>query len=76
MTNFNSEPTKEASTPAVAATANISNTALEKKMNEQMSKGSVVFDSALSNSNATETNTLTITETTIQKSPSNRINNA
>lgn len=76
MTNFNSEPAKEATVPAVAATANISNTALEKKMNEQMTKGTIVFDSVLSSSNASDTNTLTASETTLQKSPPNRINNA
>lgn len=75
MTNFNSEPAKEASAPAVAATANISNTALEKKMQEQMTKG-VVIDSVLSTSIATDSNTITASEITLQKSPPNRINNA
>lgn len=75
MTNFNSEPAKEASAPTVAATANISNTALEKKMQEQMTKG-VVIDSVVSSLNATDSNTLTASETTLQKSPPNRINNA
>lgn len=74
MTNFNSEPAKEASA-TVAATANISNTALEKKMQEQMTKG-VVIDSVVSNLNATDSNTLTASETTLQNPPPNRINNA
>lgn len=76
MTIFNSEPAKEASTPAVNVTTNIASTAFEKKMNEQMSKGNVLFDSVLSNSNATESNALPISESSIQKSPSTRINNA
>lgn len=75
MTNFNSEPAKEASASAVAATGNISNTALEKIMNEQMSKGSAVFDPPILNSNTTDSITLTASESTLQKSPSNRITN-
>lgn len=72
---FSNDATKESPTVAINATGNISNTAFEKKMNEQMSKGSVVFDSALTNNNGTESSVLiTSNDTVIQKSPPNRIN--
>ncbi|XP_031624833.1 protein HIRA homolog [Contarinia nasturtii] len=69
------ETTKE--TPSVAdSTGNISNTALEKKMNEQMSKGSVVFDSALTTIQLSDSSTLSAGESSINTSPPNRINTA
>lgn len=72
---FSNEATKDSSASAVSSAGNISNTAFEKIMNEQMSKGSVVFDSALTNNNATESTTLiTTNDTSIQKSPPNKIN--
>lgn len=75
---FSNELAKETAS-VVGSAGNISNTALEKKMNEQMSKGTVVFDSILTSSNVADTSTSTITtsnEVPIQKSPSIRINNA
>lgn len=62
--------------PAVVTTSSISNTALEKKMNEQMTKGSVVIDSAPTNSTSTtDTNLLpTSSESVTQKSPP-KVNN-
>lgn len=73
--NLSNELVKEAS--SVVGSGNISIIALEKKMNEQMSKGSVVFDSALTNTSVTETSTVTTSnETPIQISPPTRISNA
>ncbi|XP_055300313.1 protein HIRA homolog [Sitodiplosis mosellana] len=73
------ELAKEA-TSVVGSAGNISNTAaLEKKMNEQMSKGSVVFDSAIIDSSVADTSTNTIAisnEASVQKSPPIRINTA
>lgn len=81
---FSNELAKEA-TSVVGSTGNISNTAFEKKMNEQMSKGSVVFDSAITSSSAADTTTsantittttITVNEAPVQKSPPTRINTA
>lgn len=71
----NSETAKDASTVSVSSTSIISNTALEKKMNEQMSKGTVVFDSVLTSSIATDQNTITTNESLVQKSPLAKVNN-
>lgn len=70
--HFSNELAKETTSVAGAYRA------FEKKMNEQMSKGSVVFDSALENNSVTDTNNtiVTSTETSIQKSPPARVNNA
>lgn len=77
LVSFSNDAAKESSTVAINAAGNISNTAFEKKMNEQMSKGSVVFDSALTNTNGTESSAMiTSNDTVIQKSPPNRINTA
>lgn len=72
----NSETAKDASTVSVSPSSIISNTALEKKMNEQMSKGTVVFDSVLTSSSATDQNTTTTNESLVQKSPLAKVNNA
>lgn len=74
---FSNELAKETAS-VVGSAGNISNTALEKKMNEQMSKGTVVFDSVLTSNIAADTSTSIITtsiEASIQKSPPTRINN-
>lgn len=72
---FSNELAKETAS-VVGSAGNISNTALEKKMNEQMSKGTVVFDSVLTSSSATDQNTTTTNESLVQKSPLAKVNNA
>lgn len=68
--------------PPVTVTSSIASTALEKKMMEQMTKGSVVIDSTPTNStNATDTTLLPASviipsESVIQKSPPKVNNNA
>lgn len=77
---------KEPSAPVSTATSSIASTALEKKMNEQMTKGSVVVDSAPVNSTVPDTSSLPTqivhtpqilpTESVIQKSPPKANNTA
>lgn len=75
---FNNSDVGKDAVGVTSTGSSISNTAFEKKMNEQMSKGSVVFDSALTNSNVPEANANTIpaNETSVNKSPSTKINTA
>lgn len=78
---FNNSEVARDAVSVTSTGSSISNTAFEKKMNEQMSKGiplSVVFDSALTNSNVPEANANTIptNETSVNKSPSTKINTA
>lgn len=73
---FNNSDVARDAVNVTSTGSSISNTAFEKKMNEQMSKGSVVFDSALTNSNAPEANAIPANETSVNKSPSAKINNA
>lgn len=75
---FNNSDVARDAVSVTSTGSSVLNTAFEKKMNEQMSKGSVVFDSALTNSNAPEANANTIptNETSVNKSPSAKINNA
>lgn len=69
---------KETTASVITATSSIANTALEKKMNEQMTKGSVVIDSTPTNPN--DTNLLPVQtvpiESMVKKSPSKVNNNA
>lgn len=77
---------KEAPSSVIAVNSGISSTALEKKMNEQMSKGnSMVVSSSSTDQNAADTSmvstqttaVLTLsTETVLQKSPPKVNNNA
>lgn len=80
MVDFSSGATTAAAAPptAVAASASIASTALEKKMNEQMTKGSMVIDSANPpSSNIADTNSIpVISEPVIQKSPPKATNNS